>query len=316
MTTETQKKTNGKATTTTALAQAPASAPPAVAEKDTTIRGLIERSAPKFAQVLPRHLSVDRLVRVTVACIARTPALGACTQTSLLNAVMQAAQLGLEPTGVLGGAYLVPYGKECQLIVGYRGLIDLARRSGTIESIEAHVVHENDRFVCHYGLEPVLEHEPCWKGDPGEMIAVYGIAKLKDGGRQLEVMTRAQVDAIRAKSKAGRTGPWVEHYDEMARKTVVRRLCKYLPLTPELVDALQTDVEPLDVEVTRAPAEAPKAAVERLRELAAAKTEQPAPEPPHDPATGEVREPGADDGEEPPEDEDGEELLGADGRPL
>jgi recombination protein RecT len=209
--------------------------------KQQDIRSLIETAKPKFAAVIPKHIDVDRLVRVTIACISKTPALLNCTKESLLNAIMTAAQLGVEPTGVLGSAYLVPYGTECTLIVGYRGLIDLARRSGQIESIEAHVVHENDRFTLKYGLSPILEHEPAWAGDPGNVKAVYAIAKLKDGGKQIEVMTKTQVDAIRAKSKAGKSGPWVEHYEEMARKTVVRRIAKYLPLTPELADALALD---------------------------------------------------------------------------
>ena len=265
---------------------------------DNSIRGLLERSKAKFAEVLPKHLNADRLVRVTVACIARTPALGKCSQVSLLNAVMQSAQLGLEPTGVLGGAYLVPYKDQCTLIIGYRGLIDLARRSGQIESIEAHVVHANDRFRCRYGLDPVLEHEPAWEGEPGPLKAVYAVAKLKDGGRQIEVMTRAQVDAIRNRSKSGSSGPWVTDYDEMARKTVVRRIAKYLPLTPELADALQVDQDndPITLDATTV---IPKG-VAGLKALAAhARSDASgAEEPPHDEQTGEIREPGADDGDD------------------
>lgn len=255
------------------------------------IRDALERAKPKLAEVLPRHLSADRLVRVTIACINRTPALLKCTQNSLLNAVMQAAQLGLEPTGVLGSAYLVPYGTECTLIVGYRGLIDLARRSGQIESIEAHVVHENDRFTCHYGLEPKLDHEPCWSGEPGNVKAVYAIAKLKDGGKQIEVMTKPQVDAIRAKSKAGGSGPWKDHYEEMARKTVVRRIAKYLPLSPELADALalDDDADKLDAE----PLDVPKgveglAAIVKAKNATVEAESEEESQPPYDHDTGEV----------------------------
>ena len=271
------------------------------------IRDLLERSTAKFAQVIPKHLSAERLVRVTLACIGKTPKLLECTETSLLNSVMQAAQLGLEPTGVLGSAYLVPYnnkikdenGKErwvmeCQLIPGYRGLIDLARRSGQIESIEAHVVHANDRFRCKYGLDPVLEHEPAWEGDPGPFKAVYAIAKLKDGGKQIEVMTKAQVEEIKSKSKASKFGSWVDHFDEMARKTVVRRIAKYLPLTTELSDALELDNEALDMAEAASAASAVGKGVEGLKSLVRANeaTVDAAaePEPPHDPRTGEVRD--------------------------
>lgn len=284
-------------------------------KEDNTIRGLLERAKPKLAEVLPRHLSADRLVRVTIACINKTPTLLECTKESLLNAVMQAAQLGLEPTGVLGSAYLVPYNvqvkdengkgtgkwkKEAQLIPGYRGLIDLARRSGQIESIEAHVVHANDRFQCRYGLEPTLEHEPAWQGDPGPVIAAYAVAKLKDGGKQIEVMTRAQLDKIKGGTQSkGKYGPWQDHEEEMQRKTVVRRIAKYLPLTPELADALSAieDVERLDPqEVDPAPK-----GVDGLKSILAAKDAT--VDVPHDPETGEVkdepREPGSDDGEPP-----------------
>lgn len=290
METQTPQKNGTKPATGTALAR-----------PQPTIRDLIEQAKPKLAQVLPKHLSVDRLVRVTIACIVKTPALQKCTQASLLNSIMTAAQLGVEPTGVLGSAYLVPYGTECTLIVGYRGLIDLARRSGQIESIEAHVVHANDRFRCHYGLDPKLEHEPAWEGEPGAVKAAYAVAKLKDGGRQIEVMTKAQIDAIRSRSKAGKSGPWQDHYEEMARKTVVRRICKYLPLTPELSDALALDdeLEKTEVEIPAAPGGVAGLAVVVKAKQAAPDIEAQA-EPAHDETTGEIIEsdPGVDEQEE------------------
>jgi recombination protein RecT len=297
--------------------KAPAQTQALAPKEDNTIRGLLEKAKPKLKEVLPRHLSADRLVRVTIACINKTPTLLECTKESLLNAVMQAAQLGLEPTGVLGSAYLVPYNvkykdadgkerwrKEAQLIPGYRGLIDLARRSGQIESIEAHVVHANDRFQCRYGLDPTLEHEPAWQGDPGPVIAAYAVAKLKDGGKQIEVMTRAQLDKIKGNTQSkGKWGPWQDHEEEMQRKTVVRRIAKYLPLTPELADALSAleDVERLDPqEVDPAPK-----GVDGLKSILAAKDTT--VDVPHDPETGEVLdEPPADTGEvrEPGSDDD------------
>ena len=203
-----------------------------------TIRNLLDAAKPKLAEVMPRHLTADRLMRVAIAAMSRTPKLLECTPASLLNSVMQAAQLGLEPGSALGECYLVPYKQTCSLIVGYRGLISLARRSGQIASIEAHVVFSKDQFTCKYGLDSVLVHEPDWSADPGEVVAVYAVAKLKDGGTQLEVMTKAQVDAIRKRSMAGNSGPWVSDYNEMARKTVVRRICKYLPLSIEMAEAL------------------------------------------------------------------------------
>lgn len=210
-------------------------------QRQQTIRDLLEKAKPKLAEVLPRHLTPDRLIRIACAATSRNRQLLACTPQSLLLAVMNAAQLGLEAGSPLGSAYLVPYGDTCQLIVGYRGLIELARRSGQIASIEAQVVHDNDEFICERGFNPVLRHIPCWKGDPGDMYAAYAIAKLTDGSSQVEVMTKAQIDAIKNRSRAGRSGPWVTDYSEMARKTVVRRLCKYLPLSVEMSKALDMD---------------------------------------------------------------------------
>ena len=231
-------------------------------QKLGTIRDLLERSKPRFAEVLPKHLTPDRLIRIAIAAASRTPQLLNCTPQSLALAVMNAAQLGLEAGSPLGSAYLVPYRNksgsyEAQLIVGYRGLIELARRSGEISMIEAHVVHKNDSFLCRFGMNPILEHEPCWEGDPGDVVAAYAVAKLTDGSTQVEVMTRAQIDAIKNRSRAGRGGPWVSDYPEMARKTVVRRLAKYLPLSVDMSKALDLDVhaetgapaEILDIEI-------------------------------------------------------------------
>lgn len=208
-------------------------------QKFRTFAELISAKKGYFANVLPSHVPADRFAKVVIAAISRQPALLNCTQESVILAVTQAATLGLEPTGVLGSAYLVPYKTECQLIIGYRGLIDLARRSGQIRSIEARVVREGDRFTCTYGLEPKLEHEPDWSSAEGELRFAYAVARLADGSVQYEVMSKAQIDKVKAGSKAGRSGPWVDHYEEMARKTVIRRLAKYLPLSVELADALE-----------------------------------------------------------------------------
>ena len=205
-----------------------------------SIKSLLDSSKSAIASRLPKHLTPDRMLKVALTAINKTPKLLECSRDSLLLSIMQAAELGLEPGGALGEGYLVPYGSQCQFIPGYRGLIALARRSGQIVSIEAHVVHQQDAFECGLGLDPFLKHTPAWEAaDPGPMRFVYAVAKLKDGGVQFEVMSRAQVEQIRAKSKAGTSGPWKDHYDEMARKTVVRRLFKYLPVSVEMAQALE-----------------------------------------------------------------------------
>lgn len=212
-----------------------------------TIRALFDKAKPAIAEVLPHHLTAERVLRVTLAAVSRTPLLLQCSPQSLLQSVMVAGQLGLEPTGgVLGQAYLVPYrnsktGKyEAQLIPGYRGLIDLARRSGNVESLSAYPVFANDTFSYQLGSEPKVEHKPTLSDDPGALVAVYAVARLTDCSvPQIEVMSRTQVDRIRSRSKAKDSGPWVTDYEEMARKTVVRRLSKYLPMSVEFATGLQ-----------------------------------------------------------------------------
>lgn len=195
-----------------------------------------------YAAVLPKHLNADRFVRSAMIAVARTPKLLKCHPDTMYQALQTAATLGLEVSGVLGSAYLVPYGDAVQLIPGYRGLIALARQSGEVTSIDAYVVHEGD--ICHVklGTEPTIEHEPKLDGDPGKLRLVYAVAKLVGGGVQFVVMTKAEIEKIRSGSKAGNSGPWKDHYEEMAKKTAIRRLMKYLPLSVEkLARALEVD---------------------------------------------------------------------------
>ncbi len=212
--------------------QKPAAAP----SRMQTIKQLIESRQDAFSQLLPKHLSADRLMKVALNCIYKTPKLQDCTPASLLQSVIGAAELGLEPGGALGEAYLVPYGNTCQLIIGYRGFIRLARQSGDLAQIEAHVVHERDDFKLEFGLNPVMRHIPFLDGPAGAPKLAYMLARLKDGSVHMEVMTIAEVEAVRARSKGARSGPWVTDYEEMVKKTVVRRGMKFLPLSSERVD--------------------------------------------------------------------------------
>ncbi len=215
----------------------------------TSIGSLLEQNKAELQKLLPKHLTIDRLFKVALNCIAKTPKLQECSVVSLVTCIKTCVELGLEPGGALGHAYLVPYGKDCTLIIGYRGLIELARRSGQLSQLEAHVVHANDDFEIEFGLDPKLRHVPCLSGDPGQPKAVYCIARLKDGGKHIEVMAWDVVQGIKKRSKASTFGPWVTDEAEMARKTVVRRAAKYLPLSPELADALGADEDVIDGEV-------------------------------------------------------------------
>ena len=213
----------------------------------SSLKSLLDRALPQIRLALPRHLSAERMLRVCLTAAQRTPDLLKCDQLSFVGAVVQASQLGLEPDGILGHAYLVPFNnrktgrKEVQLIAGYKGLIDLARRSGHVTSIAAHVVYDKDEFTFTYGIDETLRHVPHMGSERGEAVAVYAVAKMKDGGYAFDVMSKAEVEKIRAKSQAGTSGPWQEHWGEMARKTAIRRLVKYLPLSPELQKAAALD---------------------------------------------------------------------------
>lgn len=211
----------------------------------------------QIAMALPRHMTPERLARIAMTEMRRIPKLQQCEPTSFLGAVIQCAQLGLEPGGALGHAYILPFNRnvkdgnrwrkvvEAQVIIGYRGMIDLARRSGQIVSIDARAVYDGDKFECELGLEPRIEHVPDWENPnrtkPEALRFVYAVAKLKDGGVQFDVMSRAEVDAIRARSKSSDDGPWVTDYAAMAIKTVVRRLFKFLPVSIELQTAVGLD---------------------------------------------------------------------------
>lgn len=212
-----------------------------VNQKASDLRALLDKMKGQIAVALPKHLSADRMIRVAMTSVQRVPKLLDCTRESLVGAIVQASQLGLDVDGVLGHAYLVPYSNTVQLIVGYKGLVDLARRSGQISTIYARAVYEKDRFEYSYGLDQACSHVPSLEEDRGKLTHVYAVAHLKDGGRQFEVMSRAEVEAIRKRSKAGNSGPWVTDYEEMSKKTVLRRLCKMLPASVELARAVALD---------------------------------------------------------------------------
>lgn len=211
-----------------------------------TIKTLLESRKDALAQLIPKHLSADRLLKVALNCIAKTPKLQECTPGSLLQCIITSAELGLDPGGALGGAYLVPFKPKegpplATLIIGYRGFIDLMRRSGQLASIRAVVVHQRDTFKLTEGIEQTILHEPFLDGDPGPLRFVYVVAKLKDGSVQVEFMTRDAIESVKKRSRSAGYGPWVTDYEEMAKKTVVRRAAKYLPMSPELEKAEETD---------------------------------------------------------------------------
>jgi recombination protein RecT len=213
----------------------------AVAQKTPvdTVAALFRQLKPQLEQALPKHLTADRLLRVALFQIRNNQNLMKCDPMSLVAAVTQSAQLGLEP-GILGHAYFVPYGNQVQFILGYKGMIELARRSGNVKTIEAHEVYAHDEFEYEYGLEPKLSHKPALI-DRGKVIAYYGVAHFNDGGYVFTVMSLEDIEKYRKRSRAANNGPWQTDYDAMALKTVIRRMFRWLPVSIEMQEAMSHD---------------------------------------------------------------------------
>jgi recombination protein RecT len=201
-----------------------------------TLQELLTRHKDQIAMALPRHMSADRMLRVALTAATTTPALLKCDARSVAGCIVQAAILGLEPSTVLGEAYLIPYGKTCQLVPGWKGLLKLVRNSGELLMVNAQEVRQRDLFEFEDGLDPFLRHKraPGGPEERGPVVAYWAGAVLKGGGKQFVVMTRQEVEAhARKYSKAFTTGPWKSEFDEMAKKTCLRKLCKYLPASVE-----------------------------------------------------------------------------------
>ncbi|MBO5701344.1 MAG: recombinase RecT [Clostridia bacterium] len=219
----------------------------AKAPEQKTMQQYIKSMEGEIKKALPSVITPERFTRMVLSALSVTPQLASCTPKSFLGAMMNAAQLGLEPNTPLGQAYLIPYKNkgvdEVQFQIGYKGLIDLAWRSGEISDIQAHVVYEKDLFECEYGLEPKLRHKPA-DSERGAPVKVYAIFKTKSGGFGFEVMSMDDVRNHAAKySKAygSSYSPWKTNFEEMAKKTVLKRVLKYAPLKSDFVRAVVQD---------------------------------------------------------------------------
>lgn len=218
----------------------------AKAEKKT-MQAYIKAMEPAIKKALPSVITPERFTRMVLSALSSTPKLAECSPQSFLAAMMTAAQLGVEPNTALGQAYLLPYRNhgqmECQFQLGYKGLIDLAYRSGEVSVIQAHTVYENDVFEYELGMDPKLRHVPA-KADRGEAVAYYAMFKTKDGGYGFEVMS---VDDVQrhaqrySKSYGSGSSPWRSNFDEMAKKTVLKRALKYAPLKSDFVRGVAQD---------------------------------------------------------------------------
>lgn len=218
-----------------------------VEKKPKTIFDVIQAGAKQFATALPKHINTDRFVRIAITTIRQNPKLAQCSQESLLGALMVSAQLGLEP-GTLGQCYLIPFENkkagtvECQFQIGYKGLIELLRRSGQLSDIYSYTVYENDDFNIEYGLLRTLTHKPNFD-ERGEIKGFYAVAILKDGAKAFEYMTKDEVVKHEEKYRKGsyKNDVWNKNFEEMAQKTVVKKLLKWLPVSVEFLDMINKD---------------------------------------------------------------------------
>ena len=214
------------------------------------IQRMLKHAWPRIEAVMPKHMSSERLFQLAVSTINQTPQLAECDSASLLSCVMKCSALGLEPSAVdgLGRAYILPFRNhgrmQATFIIGYKGIIDLARRSGQLISIHAQAVYEGDSFDYwedesgqHFTYRPNRDAVHA----PQTLTDVYMTATLKGGGKVFEHMTKEEVDAIRKRSKASNKGPWVTDYEAMALKTVIRRAARYLPMSTQAQEAVAAD---------------------------------------------------------------------------
>lgn len=212
-----------------------------------TLRDYIKSMEGEIKKALPSVLTPERFTRMMLSAVSNTPKLPECTPKSFLAAMMSAAQLGLEPNTPLGQAYLIPFKNkgvlEVQFQVGYKGLIDLAYRSGEVDIIQAQAVHENDEWECEFGIEPKLRHVPA-DTNRGEVVRYYAMFRTKTGGYGFEVMS---VDDIKAHAQKysqsfnSSFSPWKSNFDAMAKKTVLKQCLKYAPMKSDFIKAIAND---------------------------------------------------------------------------
>jgi recombination protein RecT len=194
----------------------------------------------KLREALPKHIDLARFTRIVSTAVGRNPALMDTTPASFFGSLLLAAQLGLEPNGPDQKCFLIPYKDQCQFQLGYRGLLDLARRSGELSSIHAEIAYENDELEIILGLNPTIIHKPLLKGERGAAVLAYSVATLKDGSKDFTWMNVEEIEKAR-KANRGKSPAWESWWSEMAKKVVMKRHLKTLPLNAEIQRAVNSD---------------------------------------------------------------------------
>lgn len=221
-------------------------------QKPKTLGDDIREMEDQFRLAMPKGAEATQLVRDALTALRTTPGLLKCDRTTVLGGLMTCAQLGLRP-GVLGHAWLIPFGNKAQLVIGYQGLVELAHRSGRISSLIARVVYEHDTFDVDYGLNDNLVHKPAMSGSRGKPVAYYAIAKYIGGGYSFIVMTQDEMLEYRDEfAKSKNSGPWRDNFEAMALKTTVRQLSKWMPKSTEFASAIAAD-ETVRIDLTPSP---------------------------------------------------------------
>lgn len=220
---------------------------PVKLNKSMSIPDMIKALAPELRKALPSVITPERFTRIALSALNNTPQLQQCTPMSFISALLNAAQLGLEPNSPLGQAYLIPYKNkgqvECQFQLGYKGMLELAYRSGQIQTIQAETVYEADVFEYELGLYPKLIHKPAYS-DRGEPVFFYGLFRTVNNGYGFSVMSKPEMDhfaSTYSKAFSSSYSPWKTNYEDMAKKTVIKQALKYAPLKSEVASALLTD---------------------------------------------------------------------------
>ena len=213
-----------------------------------TVADFITGYQDRIAMVLPKTMTPERFTRIAINAVTNTPALAQCTPQSLIAALLKSAECGLEPNTALGEAYLIPYGGKVQFQISYQGLISLAYRANEDLQVEARCVYENDTFEYEFGFEPKLKHIPTM-GDRGELTWVYAVVRI--GGRvaSFEVMSKADINAHRRQYSKAKNSPWDTAWEEMSKKTVLKKALKYIPKSVEMAAAVNADEHQMDIDL-------------------------------------------------------------------
>jgi recombination protein RecT len=251
-----------------------------------TFRASLAKIVQDSAELLPRHMTPERMLKLVYAAATKTPKLFQCTPASIGMCLTTCSELGLEPGDVRGHVYLIPRENrragvlECTLQIGYKGYAELGRRSGEIAALDAAVVYKGEIFTVSRGAHPDIQHT--WSPDAdrsdASIVAAYAIARLRDGSLSFEVLTRQEIDARRARSMSRNDGPWVTDYARMARKTALRALFTggLVPMSAEVVRAIEIDNDDVaEAYVEASPSDSARSsAASSLRSLAAGAVQQ------------------------------------------